>query len=360
MQLVPGYTLDESMEGEPMRRVRIYEYGGYEKLRLETYTSPVPDANEVLIRVRAAGVNYADCIVRMGLYSSAKAFVGLPITPGFEICGEVMEVGSSVTDIRVGDMVIASTLFGGYSEFVVVDQRYVFPKPVGFTDVQAAGLMATYLTAYYALFELAHPRQGQRILIHSAAGGVGTMLVQLAHALGLTVTGVVGASHKKAFLSQFSPSHIIDKSNDDLWRRAREYAPEGFDVICDANGVSTLGESYRHLRRPGKLVVYGFASMLPKKGGRPNWIKLATSYLRTPRFNPLDLTTDSKSILAFNLSYLFERTEVLADAMSQLTRLIDGGQLAPPHCSAFAVEDVALAHREIESGATVGKLVLTF
>jgi NADPH:quinone reductase-like Zn-dependent oxidoreductase len=308
----------------------------------------------------AAGVNYADCIVRMGLYSSAKAFVGLPITPGFEVCGEVIEVGTSVTDIGVGDTVIASTLFGGYSEVVVVDQQYVFPKPVGFTDVQAAGLMATYLTAYYALYELAHPRSGQHILIHSAAGGVGTMLVQLAHALGLTVTGVVGAPHKTEFLEAFSPAHIIDKSNEDLWSKAHGYAPEGFDVICDANGVSTLGESYRHLRRPGKLVVYGFASMLPKTGGRPNWFKLATSYLRTPRFNPLDLTTDSKSILAFNLSYLFERTEVLGDAMVQLHRLIDTGHIAPPHCTAFSVEDVALAHREIESGTTVGKLVLTF
>ena len=105
-----------------MRRVRIHEYGGYEKLSVETYTPRTPKPNELSIRVRAAGVNYADCIVRMGLYSSAKAFVGLPITPGFEVCGEVIDVGTSVTDIAVGDLVIASTLFGGYSEVVVVDQ----------------------------------------------------------------------------------------------------------------------------------------------------------------------------------------------------------------------------------------------
>ena len=313
-----------------------------------------------MIRVLAAGVNYADCIVRMGLYSSAKELVGLPITPGFEVCGEILKTGSAVEGFRVGDVVIAATFFGGYSEVVVVDEQYVFQKPDGFTNVQAASVLATYLTAYYALHELAHPRRGQQILVHSAAGGVGTMLVQLAHALELEVTGVVGGTHKVPSLKAFSPKHIIDKSREDLWKTARGFAPDGYDIICDANGVSTLGDSYQHLRRPGKLVVYGFASMLPKKRGRPNWLKLASSFLKTPRFNPLKLTTDSKSILAFNLSYLFDRTEILREAMSRLPELVDQNHLQPPECTVFDFADVAEAHREIESGNTVGKLVLTF
>ena len=343
-----------------MRRVRIHHYGGYEKLSIESFEPVKPAPNEVSIKVSAAGVNYADCIVRMGLYASAREFVGLPITPGFEVCGEVVEVGSAVNRYSPGDKVVAATLFNGYSEMVSVDQCYVFPKPNAFDDQEAAGFLATYLTAYYALYELAHPRAGQNILIHSAAGGVGSMLVQLSHALGLSVTGVVGASEKVAFLKTFSPAHIIDKSRHDLWARARACVPEGFDVVCDANGVSTLGESYQHLKRPGKLVVYGFASMLSKERGRPNWLKLASSYLRTPRFNPLDLTTNSKSILAFNLSYLFDRVEFLEEAIAHLEHLLSKGLIAPPHYTSFDVADVASAHRAIESGRTVGKLILTF
>ena len=186
------------------------------------------------------------------------------------------------------------------------------------------------------------------------------MLVQLAHAKGLTVTGVVGTSAKVDFLASFGPKHIIDKSQGDLWARAQQCAPHGFDVICDANGVSTLAQSYAHLRRPGKLVVYGFASMLPKRTGKPNWFKLASGFLRTPRFNPLDLTTNSKSVLAFNLSYLFDRVGILQEAITELERLISRNLIKAPHYTVFDIEDVASAHQALESGETVGKLVLTF
>lgn len=349
-----------AMEVQRVRRVRIYDYGGYDRLKVETFSPPAPRRNEVEIRVHAAGVNYADCVVRMGLYSSAREFVGLPITPGFEVCGQVVRVGDAVKDFEVGDAVIGVTLFNGYAETVLVDERYVFRKPSAWSDVAAAGVMATYLTAYYALYELAHPRPKQRILVHSAAGGVGTMLVQLSHALGLEVTGVVGSTHKVEFLEGFAPAHIIDKSQEDLWTQCTRIAPDGYDIICDANGLSTLGKSYEHLKRPGKLVVYGFASMLPKGRGRPNWLKLASSYLRTPRFNPLDLTTESKSILAFNLSYLFEQVELLANAISELETMTANGKIRPPRCETFDIEQVSEAHQAIESGRTVGKLVLTF
>jgi NADPH:quinone reductase-like Zn-dependent oxidoreductase len=260
----------------------------------------------------------------------------------------------------VGDAVMAATFFGGYASYITVDQDYVFAKPESFSFVEAAGTLATYLTAYYALFELAHPRVGDRILIHSAAGGVGMVLVQLSHALGLEVTGVVGSSHKVPVLARLNPAHIIDKSSTALWTRALDLVPHGYDVICDANGVSTLKDSYQHLRRPGKLVVYGFASMLPKSKGRPNWFKLAKGYCSTPRFNPLELTASSKSILAFNLSYLFDRTDVLHDAMAQFETLVANGSLAPPDCTTYPFSSVAQAHRAIETGNTTGKLVLTF
>jgi NADPH:quinone reductase-like Zn-dependent oxidoreductase len=128
--------------------------------------------------------------------------------------------------------------------------------------------------------------------------------------------------------------------------------------VLDANGVSTLGESYAHLRPAGKLVVYGFASMLPRTGGRPNWLKLAWDWLCTPRFNPLELTTTSRSVLAFNLSYLFDRTELMGEAMGLLTDMLGDGRFQPPPVTEYPLDEVARAHRDLESGQTVGKLVL--
>jgi NADPH:quinone reductase-like Zn-dependent oxidoreductase len=214
------------------------------------------------------------------------------------------------------------------------------------------------MTAWYALFELAHPRPGQQVLVHSAAGGVGGALVQMAKLAGCQVVGVVGSSHKVATVKAHGADAVIDKSTQDLWAECERLAPAGFAVILDANGISTLQQSYEHLRRTGKLVVYGFHSMMPKKGGLPNWPKLAADYLRTPRFNPLTMTNDSKSVLAFNLSYLFDRKELLHEAIGQIARWLDAGRLAPPPVTTYPLADVARAHADIESGNTVGKLVL--
>ena len=343
---------------EPARKIVVHSAGGYDHLHLETATVPAPGPRQVRIDVRAIGVNYADTIVRMGLYASAKEYVGWPITPGFEVAGVVGAVGSEIGNLAVGTDVFAVTRFGGYASHVVVDRELVFRKPSAISFEQAAALPAVYMTAWYALFELAHPRRDQRVLIHSAAGGVGSALVQMAKIRGCEVVGVVGASKKVAVAKALGADHVIDKSTQDLWREASRLAPMGYDVILDANGVSTLGASYRHLRRAGKLVIYGFHSMMPKSGGRPNWAKLALDYIRTPRFNPLDMTNDSRSVLAFNLSYLFDRTELLHEAMAQILDWIERGELAPPAVTTYPLAEVSRAHADIESGMTTGKLVL--
>lgn len=341
-----------------MKRVVIHRAGSYDRLKLEEAPALEPGPGEVVMDVRAIGVNYADCMVRMGLYASAKEFVGWPITPGFETAGVVSAVGEGVDDLAVGDRVFALSLFNGYATQVRAGRDYVFPLPRGLSFEQAASFPSVYLTAWYALHELAHPRPGQRVLIHSAAGGVGGCLVQLAKRIGCEVTGVVGGSHKVEAVTGHGADHVIDKSTADLWAEAERFAPEGYDVICDANGVATLKDSYKHLRPSGKLVVYGFHTMMPKQGGRPNWLKLVKDYVQTPRFNPLDLTQDSKSVMAFNLSYLFDRTDVLALAMGDLIGWLEAGDIAPPGVTTYPLEDVAEAHKAIESGQTTGKLVL--
>ena len=345
---------------QPVRRVLIHRAGGYERLVVTQVAGDPVGPGQVRIAVEAAGVNYADCIVRMGLYSSAKKYVGWPITPGFEVAGTVVEVGDGVDDLSEGDPVMAVTRFGGYTDSLVVPRHQVFARPRGFSAEQAAAFCAVHLTAYYAVVELAGlPRDGATILLHSAAGGVGTALCTIGRHLGARVIGVVGGAHKVATAQAAGAHVVIDKSHTDLWARAdAEAGAEGYDAIFDANGVATLRDSYRRIRPTGRLVVYGFATMLPRAGQRRSWLRLAWHWLRTPRFDPLALTTDNRSVMGFNLSYLFEHADVLERSMSTLLSWADDGVLKPPPITTFPLADVAAAHRSIESGRTVGKLVL--
>ncbi|AGC41584.1 NADPH:quinone reductase [Myxococcus stipitatus DSM 14675] len=340
------------------RKVVIAKAGGYGQLRIENLNQVSPGAGEVVVATQAIGVNYADCVIRMGLYSSAKEYVGWPITPGFEFSGTVESVGAGVEDLAPGDRVFGVTRFGGYATHVTVPRHQLFALPSKLTMEQAAGFPAVFLTAYFALFELAHPRPGATVLVHSAAGGVGSALLQLGRIAGCRMVGVVGGTHKVEAARALGAEVVIDKSREDLWKAAKAAAPEGYDVVLDANGPSTLRESYRHLGSPGKLVIYGFHSMLPRKGGRPNYAKLAWDWLRTPRFDPLTLTNDNTSVLAFNLSYLFERRSVLEESLARLLTWVEEGQVVSPQVTTFPLDAVAEAHRALESGTTVGKLVL--
>jgi NADPH:quinone reductase-like Zn-dependent oxidoreductase len=250
------------------------------------------------------------------------------------------------------------TRFGGYATEVTVPREQVFPLPARRTEVEGAAFPVAFLTAWYALHELAPVRPGARILVHSAAGGVGSALVQLGALAGGRMIGVVGGPHKVELARRSGAAAVIDKSGEQLWSRARQEAREGFDVILDANGAETLGESYRHLAPAGRLVVYGFHGMLPRGRGRPSWLRLAVQYLRMPRFNPLEMTSANRSVLAFNLAFLFERRDLLARAMDELLPLFAEGRIGAPRIRTFPLERVAEAHRQLESGDTVGKLVL--
>jgi NADPH:quinone reductase-like Zn-dependent oxidoreductase len=341
-----------------VRRVVVRRAGGWDRLELEEAPDPSPGEGEVLVRTDAAGVNFADVVVRMGLYESAKKYVGWPITPGFEVAGAVAAVGRGVTDVAPGARVLAVTRFGGYTTHLVVPRDQVFRVPRGFTASEAAAFPVVFLTAWYALFELAAAKPGMRVLVHSAAGGVGLALLQLARVAGCTAVGVVGATTKVEAAHAAGAHAVIDKSREDLWRMAKRHAPDGYDAVFDANGVETLRASYDHLASPGRLVVYGFATMLPRGRGRPNWPKLAADWVRTPRFDPLRLTNENRSVMGFNLSYMFEHKATLVPAIEQLVGWADERKVTPPPVTEHALDDVAAAHRAIESGSTTGKLVL--
>jgi len=342
-----------------MRQILIRRPGGYERLEVVKGPTPAPGPDEILLRVEAIGVNYADCVARMGLYASANELAGYPLCPGFEMAGRVESIGPGVTGWEEGAPAMGIRIFGAYATHVVLPAEQVYPMPSCLTTMQAAAFPAAHLTAWFGLMELAHPREGETVLVHSAAGGVGSALVQMAKGAGCHVIAIVGSSHKRDVASALSADVVIDKSTEDLWRRAKEVAPDGCHIVLDANGASTLRRSYAHLAPTGRLVVYGFHSMLPKKGGRPNWLRLAATWLGTPRFDPLRMTKENRSVLAFNLSFLGERSDLLRRGMEWLTRELDAGRLSPPQVTCYPFEDVARAHRDLESGQTTGKLVLT-
>lgn len=341
-----------------MKKVVIHSPGGYEKLKIEEAPDLTPGPGEVMVETEAIGINFADVCIRLGIYESAKKYVGWPITPGFEVSGTVAALGKDVGSFQVGQKVVAFTLFNGYATQVCVPVSQVLPVPPQFSLQEAAGFPAVFFTAYHALYQHIILRPHLKVLIHSAAGGVGTALVQLCQEAGFFTVGVVGASHKREYLEKFNLRHIIDKSKENLWEKASQLAPEGYDLIFDANGYSTMGDSYRHLAPTGKLIVYGSHDLLSKKGGRLNYFKAMVGMWRTPRFSPLSLISRNRSVLGFNLSFLFGRKDLMEECIERLGEMIDGGKIRPIPVTPIDFEKVADAHRFIESGQSVGKIVL--
>jgi NADPH:quinone reductase-like Zn-dependent oxidoreductase len=345
-----------------MIKIVIERPGGYRRLKVRKFQMPTPGDNEVLIEVSAAGVNFADIFIRLGLYKSAKEFVGWPITPGFEFSGSVLKCGRNVSDLQAGTAVFGLTRFGAYASHLCVprNQIFIIPEDSAFSSDQWAAFPTVYLTAYHGLFHNIVVRPGMNMLVHSAAGGVGGALIQLGRLAGCRMIGVVGSSRKTRSVLESGADLVIDKSKESLWSKAEEICPDGFDVVFDANGPATLKQSYRHLAPTGKLVAYGFHSMLSKRGGILKSFKLVYEYLKVPRFNPLNMTGDNKSLIAFNLSYLFHRADLLDEVMQALLKWVAEGKIKPPPLRPFAFDKVADAHRALESGTTVGKLILKF
>ena len=340
-----------------MKRIRIDRPGGYDALRIETCVDPQPGPRQVRIAVEACGVNYADGIIRMGLYASARELHGYPITPGFEVAGRIDALGADVAEWQVGDAVIALTLFDGYSSHLCLDAAQVFALPAPLTMAEGASLPTVFLTAWFMVHQQLHPRAGERWLVHSAAGGVGSALVQIGRLAGCEVVGVVGAAHKVEHCRRMGAAQVIDKSRAKLWAEAERLAPAGYHAIFDANGVATLRQSYAHLAATGRLMIYGFHSMLPHNG-RLNWLRLAWDWLRTPRFNPLHMTQSNRSVLAANLSFLQSEALRLREGMQWLLQHFADGSLQPLPVESFPLDHAADAQRRIESGQTLGKLVL--
>jgi NADPH:quinone reductase-like Zn-dependent oxidoreductase len=294
----------------------------------------------------------------MGLYASARSLHGYPITPGFEVAGHIEAVGAGVEVFKIGDPVMALTLFGGYTTHLTVPARQVFHIPQGLGMLEAAAVPTAYLTAWYAATELAALGAGQRVLIHSAAGGVGGALAQFARLAGCEVIGMVGEPAKAEYAEACGATRVFVGRGRATRQALTAAFPDGFDAVFDANGARSLKYSYGSLAPGGRLIVYGFHTMLRPGSARPSWPRLLRTYLNTPRFNPLRMTMENRSVMAFNLSFMHEQTERLVAGMDKILAQIAAGQVHPPRVRSWQLARAADAHRALESGKTTGKLVL--
>lgn len=333
--------------------------GGVDRLELVDQPMSPPQGRELLIATHAAGVNFADIVVRLGLYPSAKEYVGFPITPGFEFSGEVVGLGPEADPSWLGKKVLGVTRFGGYSTHITVPEHQVFELPQNLSLVEGAAVCVSSLTAWYALIELGNLRSDQTVLIHSAAGGVGTKLVQIARLRGARVFGVVGSAEKRKLVLDLGAEEVVVKGGGKWAAEARRFSQEGFHLVLDASGYDTLRKSYQLVRPMGRLITYGAHSMLSRGKDRASWLKLAVTFLLTPWFHPMEMTNKNRGVLAFNLSYLFSEAERLKEAMEEILRWVAEGQLPSPPITCYPLAQAAEAHLALSSGSTQGKLVLT-
>ena len=320
------------------RAIRVHEAGGPENMQIEDVALAAPTAGEVLVRQSMIGVNFIDCYHRSGLYP-----LPLPLTPGIEGIGEVVEIGDDVSDLRPGDRVCYGTgPAGGYAEARLIDASRLVKVPTDISDQQLGGCLVRGLTVWYLTHELRQLQPGETVLFHAAAGGVGLIFCQWAKALGVKVIGTTG-SHEKAELAKANGcDHVVVLGEQNFVESVRDLTSgRGVQVVYDGIGKDTFHQSLDCLERRGLMVSFGNAS------GPPPAIDIGS-------LGPL-------GSLFVTRPTLFDYTsthEELARGMSALFAVISSGQVKNHIGQSYPLEQAATAHRDLENRRTTGSTVL--
>src|SRR3954464_5268797 len=336
-----------------MRQMVIPRHGGPEVFEVRDAPEPVPGDGEVRIRVRAAGVNFADILARIGLYPDAPK---PPVVVGYEVAGIVDAAGPDVTMLHEGDRVVALTRFGGYSDSVVVPVSQAFRFPDDLSDAEAAAVPVTYLTAAIALYRMAALTAGETVLVHNAGGGLGIAATQLANLRRTTVTGTASAAKHDA-LRRFGVEHAIDYRHADVEAEVKRLTRgRGVDVVLDPIGGGSFGASYRMLATLGRLIMLGISSMSGE--GRSAW-RVFQSWWAMKPFSPLSLINHNRGVFGLNVGHLWDERRQLEPLMSLVLTELGAGRLEPIVARTFPLEKAGDAHRFIQSRGNIGKVVLT-
>jgi len=337
-----------------MRAIWIRRHGGPEVLEVRSGPDPEPRPNELRIRVKACGLNFAEVSARQGIYPDAPK---PPCVVGYEGAGIVEALGAGVQGWAIGTRVLFMKRFGAHADCVCVPLDLVAPLPDAVSFEQGAALPVVYLTAYHMLFRVARVRAGDSVLIHMAAGGVGTATLQLCRSIGgITTLGTCSAS-KHDYARAQGCQHPIDY-------RTQSYADEvrrltdgrGVDYVFDPLGGRDWKTGYALLRESGMLVCYGLANAA-QPGKRSLW-RASRVVLSAPRFSSFRLLNENKAVAGVNLGHLWHRTDLLAPQLLELVRLCASGAISPQIDSTFPFERAAEAHARIEHGKNLGKVLL--
>lgn len=341
-----------------MRAVVLTGHGGPEVLKVEERPDPEVGSGEVRIAVKAAGINFADTMARVGLYPDAPK---APCVLGYEVAGEVESVGEGVDSVSVGDRVVAGTRFGGQAELATVPADQVLSLEDRLSFEQGAAIPVNYATAYAALVTMGGLQESDRVLIHAAAGGVGTAATQLAKGRGAEIFGTASAGKHEA-IRAFGVKHPIDYREQDFEQEVRRLtSDEGVDVIIDATGPTNFRKDYRLLRAGGCLVMYGLSEASTGTGRSIR--KAASAMVRgpfatMPWWKSLNVMNENKGVFGLNMLAWSDAEPGLRRVIEPLTAEIESGALEPVVAEAFPFDRAGEAHQFIADRKNIGKVVL--
>jgi synaptic vesicle membrane protein VAT-1 len=338
-----------------MRAIWITRAGGPAALEVRETADPEPAAGQVRIRVRAAGLCFADVMAAQGLYPDAPK---PPCVVGYEVAGVVDALGPGAGGHAAGGRVLALVHFGGHADVVCVPAEQVFGIPDGMSFEEAAAIPLNYLTAYHLLFRVACIRPGERVLVHMAAGGVGIAVLQLCRTAGEMVTFGTASAAKHEVLRAEGCTHPIDYHAVDYAAEVRRLTGgEGVDVVLDPLGGRDWRKGLKLLRPCGRLVAFGFANLA--SGQRRNPAHVAAQALGVPLLTPLQLMTHNRTLSGVNLGHLWKETAILREELHAVLALWNAGGLQPRIDTVFPFTEAAAAHRRILQRQNVGKILLT-
>jgi NADPH2:quinone reductase len=337
-----------------MKAFVVTGFGGPDVLQQREETVPALGPTQILVRVRAIGLNFADIFGRLGVYPGTP---DPPYIPGLEFSGEITAVGPRVRLFKGGERVMGYSRLGSHAEFVALDERLAAVIPESMSYDEGASFLATSLTAYHGIIRLANTRRGERLLIHAGAGGVGLAAVQLGKYLRAEVFATAGTEEKVALVRSYGADTVINYAKEDFAVEIQR-ATEGYgvDVVMDSVGGEVFRKSWNLLAQMGRYVLYGISSVTGD--GALSRIKVARAYSSMRPIFPPNLLGANKGIFGFNLGTLVKREGYFREAVYKLLDLHAKGAIRPLVGKVFAFEEMVEAHRYLQTRRSVGKVVV--
>jgi len=342
------------MVPESMNAAVALRYGAPDVLRLCRVPRPDPGPGQVLVRVKAIGLNFADIIGRWGKYPGTPK---PPFIPGIEFSGEVVARGEAADLHPIGGRVMGYSRIGSHAEFVAVNQQMVGRIPDGIAFDTAAAFPVAAMTAFHGLRMLAGLARGERVLIHAAAGGVGTAAVQFAKHLGAEVFATAGTDEKTEVARQQGADHVVNYRDNDFARFVLERTRhEGVDVVFDSVGGPVFRRSWSLLRGMGRYVLFGLSSV--SGTGGLNIARALRVYAQMGFVLPASLLSSNRALFGFNIGTLEGKERYLADAAGELIGLLTSGVFRPVIGKRFPLDQIVAAHTELQTGRSIGKVIV--